>query len=173
LKLFFRVLRRLRNCEVLCLVSSFPRGLGTQYTGSSVEATVCIIMASTAHHHAASAAEGNPLFEELVWFLGVLKTLNAETVKDYIVHGPQYYFRWLKSVVIDTPEHFVIETALICFIIWLMFIRKTVDPQKIAKNNRLTKREEDELIDSWHPEPFIKKVDSAAAEVSARSLVRP
>jgi serine palmitoyltransferase len=111
--------------------------------------------------------EKNPLFESLVWIFHTLKGLNVPTIRDYIIHGPKYYKHWFQELLQESPQHVLIETGLICFIIWLLFIRKTVDPEKITKNNRLSKRDEEELIDTWRPEPFIPKLSSAAAEVSS------
>jgi len=54
----------------------------------------------------------------------------------------------------DAPEHIVIETFLVLFIIWLMFIRRTVDPNKASKNQKLSKQEEQWLMDTWEPEPL-------------------
>ena len=103
----------------------------------------------------------NPLFE---FFLSVYKwsqQVNKETIIDLFVHGPEYYTAWWKSLLKNAPEHLVIETGLCLFIFWLIFIRKTVDPAKSSKNESLSKKEVDWLIDTWQPEPLVPASISA------------
>lgn len=102
----------------------------------------------------------NPAFE---FFLAAYKTVHGltyEIVADLITNGPHYYVEWWISLLRNAPEHLVIETALCLFIIWLVFIRKTVDPVKSSKES-LSKKEVEWLIDTWQPEPL---VPSASAD---------
>lgn len=62
---------------------------------------------------------------------------------------------WWYELYKQDPQHILIETALVCFIIWLLFIRRTVDPKKGKINEKLTAKEIDWLIDSWQPEPLV------------------
>lgn len=41
------------------------------------------------------------------------------------------------------------------FILWLVFIRRTIDPKKPLQQNTLTQKEIDWLIDTWQPEPLV------------------
>ena len=59
----------------------------------------------------------------------------------------------------DSPQHIIIETGLILFIIWLMFIRKTVDPTRESKNMKLSEKETQWLLDTWEPEPLVPPLD--------------
>lgn len=51
----------------------------------------------------------------------------------------------------NEPHHVIIESGLAMFIIWLVFIRKTVNPKLEAKN-KLTTKEQEWLIETWQPE---------------------
>lgn len=74
---------------------------------------------------------------------------------EYIVNAPANYSKWWMSLYQSAPHHVWVETSLLVFIVWLMFIRKTVDPTKSTDKMRLTKQEEQMLVDSWTPEPLI------------------
>mmetsp|Transcript_6182 Transcript_6182/g.10328 ORF Transcript_6182/g.10328 Transcript_6182/m.10328 type:complete len:517 (+) Transcript_6182:252-1802(+) len=96
----------------------------------------------------------NPLFESVVWIYTTANELKYDDLVDLIIHAPQYYSTWWKMLLKEAPLHLVIETGLLLFIIWLLFIRRTVDPVKAAKNERLSKKEEDWLLETWEPEPL-------------------
>lgn len=97
----------------------------------------------------------NPLFELFVWTVENSKKLSFESISDLILHAPQYYELWWTTLLRDAPLHVFIETSLILFILWLTFIRKTVDPNKSSKNNKLSEKEIEWLLDTWQPEPLI------------------
>ena len=63
----------------------------------------------------------------------------------------------------------LIETGMIVFIIWLLFIRKTGDPKKASKA-KLSKPEQDELISDWQPEPLVPAL-TARQEITLKSRV--
>lgn len=104
----------------------------------------------------------NPAFEFILSTYHKLKQLDKETIVDLITNAPQYYTAWWTMLLKEAPEHLIIETGLIFFIIWLLFIRKTVDPVKSSKDS-LSKKEVEWLIDTWKPEPLV-----ASDELSAR-----
>lgn len=111
----------------------------------------------------------NPAFE---FFLATYKTVHGltyEIVADLITNGPHYYVEWWISLLKNSPEHLIIETALCVFIIWLVFIRKTVDPVKSSKES-LSKKEVEWLIDTWQPEPL---VPAESDDVQDSMLVSP
>jgi hypothetical protein len=72
-----------------------------------------------------------------------------------VVHAPQLYDNWWRTLLRESPQHILIETGLIFFIFWLVFVRRTVDPGKISKNNKLSKKEVDWLLETWMPEPLV------------------
>lgn len=113
-------------------------------------------------------AKGNELFEILVWGYQTSRKID---VSDLIRNAPQYYKEWLQGLLADAPQHILIETGLILFIIWLMFIRRTVDPSKASKT-KLTARESEELIDSWVPEPLIPELSEKAQNIANNMTVR-
>jgi len=94
------------------------------------------------------------LFDFLTQSYAKISNLDRAQVVDFVVNAPQHYTIWWKSLLKDAPEHIVIETFLVLFIIWLMFIRRTVDPNKASKNQKLSKQEEQWLMDTWEPEPL-------------------
>lgn len=67
------------------------------------------------------------------------------------------YLETLLVVLREQPHHVIIESILGLFIIWLLFIRKTVNPKLEAKN-KLSKKEQDWLIETWQPEPLVPSV---------------
>jgi hypothetical protein len=85
---------------------------------------------------------------------------NSEKVLDWVVSAPKLYDNWWRNLLQEAPQHILIETGLIFFIIWLVFVRRTVDPGKIAKNNKLSKKEVDWLLESWSPEPLVQTGDN-------------
>lgn len=97
----------------------------------------------------------NPLFREVVWIIDNWKKLNKELLFDVIYNAPTYYKYWWTRLLLESPEHVIIETALIVFIIWLVFIRRTVDPGKASKNEKLKPEEVQMLLDTWEPEPLV------------------
>lgn len=75
---------------------------------------------------------------------------------ELVRHFPGNYAEWWLNLYHEAPHHVWIETSLFIFIIWLLLIRKTVDPSKSkAGSIRLSKAEEEYLIDSWTPEPLV------------------
>jgi hypothetical protein len=97
----------------------------------------------------------HPVIELYQWFREFSTFLTYDNIVDLALHAPQYYTTWWKKLFHETPEHVYIETTLILFIIWLLFIRKTVDPKKASKTPKLTEKEVNWLIESWQPEPLV------------------
>jgi hypothetical protein len=106
----------------------------------------------------------NPLFELIIGTYKSAQGLTYDKVVDFIVNGPQHYSQWWNSLLKNAPEHIILETGLILFIIWLMFIRKTVDPVKASKNNSLSKKEMEWLVETWEPESLVPAAPSANDE---------
>jgi len=76
-------------------------------------------------------------------------------LKDMVVNAPVLYTEWWLELYRDSPHHIIIETGLGMFIIWLMFVRQTVDPRRAYKDNRITEAEVEENIKDWEPEPLV------------------
>ena len=104
--------------------------------------------------------EVHSLVALLLWTRSKCMELNSwDKVKDLIVHGPHYYYEWWIKLLNENPYHVIVESGLILFIIWLMFIRRTVDPTKETKS-KLTQKEIDWLIDTWSPEPLVPEAET-------------
>ena len=69
------------------------------------------------------------------------------------------YCNWWLKLYRESPQHIFIETSLVIFIIWLLFIRRTVDPTKRQQNNKLNKNEINWLIETWKPETLASRYD--------------
>lgn len=113
----------------------------------------------------------NPLFEVFVWVFQISKNLTTDSILDLFFHFPQYYDIWWRNLLKESPQHVLIETGLILFIIWLVFIRRTVDPGKASKNEKLSKKETEWLIDTWIPEPLVPSLSSLEETINENMLV--
>ena len=114
----------------------------------------------------------NPAFELLLHIYNTLHGLNKEKLLDMISNAPQTYGVWWTTLLKESPEHLVIETGLIVFIGWLVFVRRTVDPVKSSKNASLSKKEEEWLIETWKPEPLASPISEKDAIISDCMMVR-
>lgn len=113
----------------------------------------------------------NPAFELLLSIYNSLHGLNKETLVEFIRNAPQTYSTWWTTLLKESPEHLVIETGLIVFIGWLVFVRRTVDPVKSSKNASLSKKEEEWLIETWTPEPLAAPISEKDAMLSDCMMV--
>lgn len=102
-----------------------------------------------------SSAPSNPLLESILWVFKTAQQITWNDAVDLVLHAPQHYEYWWKNLLRESPQHVLIETSLILFIFWLLFIRKTVDPKKTSQPSKLTPSEIQWLIDSWTPEPLV------------------
>lgn len=102
-----------------------------------------------------STSAQNSLFEIVVWVVDNSKKINKELVVDLFYNAPEYYKFWWSKLLQESPAHIVIETSLILFILWLVFIRKTVDPSKSSKNEKLSDKEVEWLLETWTPDPLV------------------
>ena len=100
-------------------------------------------------------SEHNPLFDILRSIYEGIVQLRPENTKDFILNARKIYVQWWISVYNEAPHHVIVETGLILFIVWLFFIRRTVDPSKDKKAKELSEKEIDWLIESWSPEPLV------------------
>ncbi len=74
--------------------------------------------------------------------------------------GPfQLYSKWWLELYEEAPQHVIVETALTIFIVWLLFIRTTIDPKK-ESDTKLSKKETDWLISTWSPKSLVPELSS-------------
>lgn len=112
----------------------------------------------------------NPLLEVVITLYKNAREFSWERVIDLVIHGPKYYEIWWSNLFREAPLHVVIETTLVLFIIWLLFIRKTVDPKKSSKADNLSRKEVQWLLDTWEPEPLVPDLDYKHQQI-AQSMV--
>jgi len=87
-------------------------------------------------------------------------------VKDFVLECLKGYKIWWWHLYEDAPLHIFVETGLLLFIVWLVFIRKTIDPTKSA-TKKLSEDEVKWLVDTWNPEPLAPVLDERTQRQSA------
>lgn len=60
--------------------------------------------------------------------------------------------RYIRSIYERSPEHVIIETFLIVFVVYITLVKRDKPKGKVVK---LSEREIDELCDEWTPEPIL------------------
>ncbi len=118
-----------------------------------------------------AATETNPLFQLFVRIFETCKTMNYEQVYDLIINAHKYYPIWWRNLLQEAPEHVLIETSLILFIVWLLFIRRTVDPKKTTKPEKLSDKEIEWLLDTWQPEPLVPVMNEKDQKIADSTMV--
>jgi len=97
----------------------------------------------------------NPLFDAIHYGLSTFRSLDIATLKDLFLNAHKYYYVWWLNLYSEAPHHVIVETGLVLFIIWLFFIRATVNPRKAPQKGKLSSREEEWLIETWQPEKLV------------------
>ena len=88
--------------------------------------------------------------------------LHLDKLKYYIKNAPQLYAHWWLTLVKEDPWHVVVETALIIFVLYILFFKKTLNTQAPALGiTHLSNKEVDELISDWKPEPLVPEANGS------------
>eukprot|EP00606_Chrysophyceae_sp_TOSAG23-5_P001236 GSChrysophyteH2.ASY1.ANO1.1704.1 assembled CDS len=116
---------------------------------------------TVSHMLVPSTLQKNPAFETFIWLVECQEKLTLDEVIDFIKNFPQWYITWWKHMYESAPVHVVVETCMIVWIVWLLFIRKTADPKKKAKDTKLTEKEIKWLVKTWEPEPLVPELTQA------------
>lgn len=85
-------------------------------------------------------------------FAEALLTLDTQKIHDALVNFPHTYYEYIRGIYERSPEHVIVETFLIVFVVYITFMKK--DKPK-RSGPRLSAKEIDELVDEWEPEPII------------------
>ena len=88
-------------------------------------------------------------------------------IAEYVSESIRVYQEAFLVALREEPHHVIIESILGLFIVWLLFIRKTVNP-KLESQNKLSKKEQEWLIDTWQPEPLVPSVPAPVMNVIER-----
>jgi serine palmitoyltransferase len=105
-----------------------------------------------------SSAKTNPAFVTFQEFLQRTENLTLDELKTGFYNFPSAYHQWWMRLWEKNPVHLFVETLLIAFIFWLMFIRKTVDPKKKVKDGSSFTRADISNLASWVPEPLVPEL---------------
>lgn len=85
---------------------------------------------------------------------------------EFVLNAPIQYKHWWLNLVAEAPAHVFVETCLTFFIVWLLLIRRTVDPSRSSDNKTLNSKEITELIDSWEPESIVPTLGDEEEEIA-------
>ncbi|KDO30345.1 hypothetical protein SPRG_05056 [Saprolegnia parasitica CBS 223.65] len=107
------------------------------------------------------AANGRPIVEAYA-------SHDVRTVLAAIGRAPSTYLQYIKAVYERSPEHVIIETFLIVFILYILFVKKSKLPKQAA--DRLTPAEIQSLVDEWQPEPIVAPISEAAIAAASYNL---
>jgi serine palmitoyltransferase len=113
----------------------------------------------------------NPLFNLVVSTVEAYRHITWDNVVNFVANAPQNYEKWWTQLLKEAPQHIVIETCLILFIVWLLFIRKTVDPKKASDSEKLSAKEIEWLLETWEPEPLVPKLSEKESMLAGHELV--
>jgi serine palmitoyltransferase len=94
--------------------------------------------------------------------------MNPVRLYEAALNAPTFYYNWWVELYREAPHHVIIESMLAFFIIWLMFVRQTVDPSKAFKDQRITEAEIEENVREWEPEPLVPDETSRDTELAGR-----
>ncbi|OQR95457.1 serine palmitoyltransferase [Thraustotheca clavata] len=83
-------------------------------------------------------------------------------VLEALAGAPAAYVQYIKSVYERSPEHVIIETFLIVFILYISFVKKSKLPKQAT--DRLTPAEIQQLCDEWQPEPIVEAAPAQEIE---------
>jgi serine palmitoyltransferase len=106
----------------------------------------------------------NPAFESFIWFVESTENLTLEQLIEMVKNFPSTYIKWWKGLYDESPVHIIIETAMVVWILWLLFIRRTADPKKKggkSDTERLTDKEIKMLIKTWEPDSIVPELTEA------------
>lgn len=91
--------------------------------------------------------------------------MNVKYVMEFALGYLREYKAWWWNLYEEAPLHIFVETGLILFIIWLLFIRKTIDPLK-SSTKKLTDEEVKWLVDTWEPEPLAPVLNDRSRRIA-------
>jgi len=97
-------------------------------------------------------------------FLEIWPTLSKSI--EFILNAPTQYKHWWLNLVSEAPQHVFVETCLTFFIVWLLLIRRTVDPSRSSDNKTLNSKEITELIDTWEPESIVPTLGDEEEDIA-------
>ena len=95
------------------------------------------------------------IYQSVFPIIDGLRNGDVDMIRSFVISLPYRYKDWWLAVYRESPTHVVVETALVVFVLWLLFIRRTVDPVKTSDVDRFTDKEVAWLVETWTPEPLV------------------
>ncbi|GLE02041.1 hypothetical protein PINS_up010879 [Pythium insidiosum] len=86
-------------------------------------------------------------------FVQALLSADQDKIKAALLNLPHTYYEYIHGIYVRSPEHVIIETFLILFVIYITVFKR----DKPKKQIRLSEKEIQELVDDWEPEPIVPK----------------
>lgn len=96
-------------------------------------------------------------------FAEALLSLDTVKIKEAFANAPSSYYEYVRSIYERSPEHVIIETFLIVFVVYITFVKRDKPKSSAAK---FSEREIDELCEEWTPEPIIPSYAIVGADDS-------
>lgn len=59
----------------------------------------------------------------------MMGVFDFESARQYVWDSPRLYRQWWLNLVREDPGHVVVETALIAFIVYILFFKRTLNPK--------------------------------------------
>ena len=82
-----------------------------------------------------------------------LSPFNYLELKSAIFNFPSSYLHYIQRLYAEHPEHVIVETFLITFVLYITFVKKSYDPS--TKEKPLSEDEITNLCNEWEPEPLL------------------
>lgn len=79
-------------------------------------------------------------------------SLDATKISEAFANAPHTYYEYIRAIYERSPEHVIIETFLIVFVVYIAFVKKDKPKNKGVK---LSAKEIDDLVSEWTPEPIV------------------
>jgi len=95
-----------------------------------------------------------------------LEAVTQLELKKAAALAPAAYGTWWMNLVREDPWHVVVETLLLIFVVYLLFLKK---PKK--SRSELTKADVEELINDWKPAPLVPPLSETDKKVLASTVV--
>ena len=92
-----------------------------------------------------------------------VSSLKAGDLRTAFKVSPRAYADWWTALAQEAPQHVAVESVLLVMIAWLLLGMKKSDSRE-EPLSQLSKREIEELVEEWQPEPLVPAAPDADDE---------